>query len=107
MPGIRLHHESLTAPATVAVECARGYRQPYQCPLCGTTHMHKTVHLNLDNKGDVIVSKGVWEDLKDVPDLPFTVANEVKKPPKVLLSLEDYDGPKPELIHPHRFAGRR
>jgi hypothetical protein len=107
MPGIRLHHESLTAPSVVAVEVARGYAQPYQCPLCGTTHQYKTVHLNLDNKGDVIVSKGVWEDLKDVPMLPFTIGNEVKKPPKTLLSLDNYDGPKPERIHHHQFQGRR
>lgn len=106
MPGIRLHHESLTAPATVAVECVRGYKQPYQCPLCGLTHDFKTVHLNLDGKGDVIVSKGVWDDLKDVPGLPFTVANEVKKPPMVTLSLDGYE-PSDVPIHRHEFKGRR
>jgi hypothetical protein len=107
MPSVRLHHESLRAPATVAVECARGYVQPYQCPLCGTTHMHKTVHLNLDDKGDVIVSKEVWKEIKDVPDLPFKAANEIKKPPKIILSLNDYDGPKTEHLHRHEFRGRR
>jgi hypothetical protein len=107
MPGIRLHHESLKAPATVAVECARGYRQPYQCPLCGTTHNFKTVHLRLNGKGDVIVSKGVWKDLKDVPGLPFRIANEIKNPPKTVLSLENYEGPQTRDLHHHRFEGRR
>lgn len=107
MPSLRLHHDSLVAPAVVAVECARGYRQPYQCPLCGQTHQHKTVHLRLDGNGDVLVTKEVWDDLKDVPDLPFTQNSTKRKPPKVTLSLNEYEGPTPELIHPHRFAGRR
>lgn len=107
MPGIRLHHEKLTAPSVVAVECARGYPQPYACPLCGTTHLHKTVHLTLDGHGDVIVSEGVWEDLKDVPGLPFTTSNHVKKPPKVTLTLGETEAVEKVLIHAHRFQGRR
>lgn len=108
MPGIRLHHETLAAPSVVAVECARGYAQPYVCPLCSTTHQHKTVHLRLDGDGNVIVSKGVWADLKDVPGLPFAIANEVRKPPKIILSLDpQVPTDVPIDVHPHRFAGRR
>jgi hypothetical protein len=107
VPSLRLHHDSLTAPAVVAVECARGYKQPYQCPLCGQTHQHKTVHLRLDGNGDVLVTEEVWKDLKDVPDLPFTTNAVKRKPPKVILSLEDYKGPETEHLHRHEFKGRR
>ena len=106
MGGIKLHHES-ARNSVVAVECFRTYQGPYDCPLCGIVHHHKTVHLHLDNEGDVIVSRGVWDDLKDVPLLPFSYGADVKKPPAVILSM---NGPAPdgerEIIH-HAFEGRR
>lgn len=106
MPGIRLHHDTLRN-ATVAVECFRSYVGPFICPLCQTTHHHKTVHLNLDNEGDVIVSHVAWEkDLKDVPNLPFTIDGQVIKPPPMILSLGAEQKETPQLIH-LPFKGRR
>lgn len=106
--GIRIHHES-ARNCTVAVEAHRAYANPegYMCPLCGVVHFHKMVHLNLDNNGDVIVSKGVWNtDLKDLPMSPFTVTNEVKKPPKHVLSLDGGSKPRDDILT-HPFQGRR
>lgn len=111
MPGIRLHHASLRN-CTVAVECARGYAQPYNCPLCNVTHRYKTVHLTLDAEGDVIVSstpkgRSVWDDIKDVPNLPFTYANDVKKPPALILAMNGNSGLDTTELHAHPFEGRR
>lgn len=104
MPGIRLHHAELRN-CTVAVECVRGYAQPYSCPLCNVTHRYKTVHLNLDNEGDVIVSTGVWEDLRDVPGLPFTYDADVASPPALIIGMNGQSAAP--TIHPHPFEGRR
>lgn len=104
MPGVRLHHETLQN-CVVAVEASRPYPQPYNCPLCGTVHFHKMIHLNLDNEGDVIVSKEAWAEIKDVPNLPFTAENEVGKPPALILGL---NGEKLDVeVHEHPFEGRR
>ena len=102
-----MHHETLTN-ATIAVECKRGYRQPYQCPLCNVTHNYKTVHLTLDSNGDVIVSKGVWnKDLKNHPNLPVTVKNEVSKPPALIIGGNGTAQKAAEEILHHPYEGRR
>lgn len=104
MAGIRLHHPQLKN-CVLAVEAVRAYKQPYQCPLCGTTHLHKTIHLTLDNEGDVIVSRKAWNELKDLPGLPVEMQNPVKEPPAIVLSM---DGQQNELkIHEVPFQGRR
>lgn len=105
MPGIRLHHPTLRN-CVVALESVRPYKQPFQCPLCGRTHLFKTVHLTLDDSGDVIVSKHAFEkDIKDVPGLPFTIENEVTKPPPMILTL---NGQRYEAqVHDVPFEGRR
>lgn len=36
----------------------------YDCPTCQVKHMVKTTHLQLDSDGTVIVSQGVYENLK-------------------------------------------
>lgn len=107
MPGIRLHHPTLRN-CTIAVECVRGYMNPFACPTCGTVHLYKTVHLNLDNDGDVIVSPGAWEaDLKHVPDLPLTVQNTVKKPPKLIIAADGGASQVAREVLAHPFTGRR
>jgi hypothetical protein len=70
-------------------------------------HAFKTVHLNLDNDGDVIVSKEAWAELKELPGLPFEVANEVKKPPPLIIGMTGYQPDEvPPILH-HPFEGRR
>jgi len=106
MPGIRLHHETLRN-CTVAVECKRGYRKPFVCPLCNVTHNYKTVHLTLDNEGDVVVSTGVWKkDLKGHPNLGFTYENDVEKPPALIIGGPDTDRVAKEILA-HPYEGRR
>jgi len=71
-----------------------------------STHHHKTVHLNLDNEGDVIVSEGVWNiDLKDRPDLPFTYEADVKNPPPLVISMGDPVEQRDVIAH--LYEGRR
>lgn len=106
MSGIRLHHDTLRN-CTVAVECKRGYRQPYQCPLCNVIHTHKTVHLTLDNEGDVVVSTGVWnKDLKNHPNLHLAYANDVASPPALVIGGPDTDRAAMEILA-HPYEGRR
>lgn len=104
MAGVRLHHSSL-ASCTVAVEAVRSYKQPFACPLCAVTHQFKTVHLTLDNSGDVIVSKQVWLELKDLPGLPLEAMNDVKKPPALVLSMNG--GVQAVEVTHVPFEGRR
>ncbi len=102
--GVRLHHKTLKN-CVLAIEAVRPYKEPYQCPLCGMIHLNKTVHLTLDGNGDVIVSKVAWKELKDLPGLPLEVANEVTKPPALILSL---NGERTVVdIHEIPFEGRR
>ena len=109
MPGIRLHHET-ERNCVIAVEAVRPYAKWAQarelCPLCGIPHAFKTVHLTLDNNGDVIVSKEVWAELKDLPGLPFTPENQVKKPPKLIIGMNGGPSERPKILA-HQFEGRR
>jgi hypothetical protein len=109
MSGVRIHHTGGLANVGIAVEAVRPYLKGAQalemCPRCGIPHAFKTVHLNLDNEGDVIVSKEVWAELKDLPGLPFEVANEVAKPPALIIGMNGYK--VDETIKHHPFNGRR
>lgn len=58
-------------------------------PICPTCHVHhpvKTVHLWLDEKGEMMVSAGVLADLKlaGMPDL--TITNGCLAPPSISLN---------------------
>lgn len=60
---------------------------PDMCPTCKVTHMVKTVHLQLEPGGTVIVSSGVYQDLQkaglDNFDLEYVKA--VRNPPPLRL----------------------
>ena len=64
--GHRLQHSHLrfglfTVPIPwIPIDKGKGYL----CPTCQVTHMVKTIHLQLDSDGTVIVSQGVYERLK-------------------------------------------
>jgi len=79
--GVRLLHRKLRGVMLVLPHPTQRYKVPYLCPACGVTHERKTYHLRLDGEGAVIVSKEVFERLREMglPDLQ--VMNEVQKPP--------------------------
>jgi len=72
----------------MTVEHTRPYPTPFLCPTCNKTHINKTYHLNLDNKGDVIVSETVLERLQEIGMAGLSVENVVNKPPKITLGLQ-------------------
>ncbi len=79
--GVRLFHESLRNCVYVVVHPTKGYKHPYLCPTCNKQHERKSIHLNLDSEGSVIVSSGVLEDLRQAGMPGLTIANEVTNPP--------------------------
>lgn len=89
MPGVRVQHPTQTDVRYTVVEPNVPYPVPYTCTPpefggCGSTHLFKTHHLNLDSTGAVIVSEGVFERIKDRLALDgFAVTNQVAKPPKI------------------------
>ena len=93
MPGVRLHHATASNVRFTVVEKERPYSQPYTCTPpefggCGSTHLFKTHHLNLDDTGSVIVGDVLYEKIKGLLALNgFTVTNGVAKPPAMGLGL--------------------
>jgi len=85
MSGIRLHHPTLRASVgkklTYVVELPTPYLRAYNCPTCSKYHANKAIHLDIDSKGDVIVSPEVLASLAPVFYGGLEVANEIKKPP--------------------------
>lgn len=87
MPGIRVQHPTQKSVRYTVVEPNVPYPVPYQCTPpdmggCGSVHLFKTHHLNLDATGSVIVSTGVYDRIKDRLALDgFVTANEVPQPP--------------------------
>lgn len=111
MPGIRLQ-----APPGVrnvrytVVEAANPYPVPYTCtsPMmggCGSTHLFKTHHLNIDDTGAVIVSTGVYDRIKSRLELDgYVLANEVAKPPPIIVNGMP-DVPAVVLFSPSNMEG--
>lgn len=93
MPGIRLQHPTHKNVRFTVVEKNNPYPVPYTCTPpefggCGSTHLFKTHHLNIDETGSVIVSKGVYDRIKAILELDgYVVTNEVKKPPALGIGL--------------------
>lgn len=105
MPGIRLIHPTSRNVRYTVVEAKNPYTLPFVCssPLnggCGSVHLFKTHHLNLDDTGSVIISTGVYERIKDRLVLDgFMLANEVAKPPPIVV-LSGAERPMPILFSP-------
>lgn len=93
MAGIRIQHPTAASCRYTVVDGGVPYVAPYECTPpdlggCGSTHLFKTHHLNLDETGSVIVSTGVYERIKGRLALDgFVVANEVKDPPTLRLGM--------------------
>jgi len=112
MPGIRIQHPTARNARYTVVDSDRPYPIPYHCtsPLqggCGSIHLFKTHHLNLDVAGSVIVSTGVFDLLAHRLQLDgFVVTNEVASPPPLGVDLTQVPGggisivKSPNLIEP-------
>jgi len=93
MPGIRVQHPTARDVRYVVVEPTVPYPEPYVCTPpamggCGGTHQFKTHHLNLDATGAAIISRGVFERIKDRLRLDgFSAFEEVDKPPAIGIGL--------------------
>lgn len=98
MPGIRVQHPTQKNVRYTVVEPNVPYPEPYNCTPpefggCGSTHLFKTHHLNLDEAGSVIISEGVFARIKDRLALDgFIIANEVARPPALGIGMELKDG---------------
>jgi hypothetical protein len=94
--GIRIQHPTARNVRYTVVESSRPYPAPYQCTPpavggCGSTHLFKTHHLNLDEQGACIVSQMVFRRIRVALEADgFAVANEVRRPPALLLGLDRY-----------------
>lgn len=104
MPGIRVQHPTQKNVRYTVVEPNIPYPVPYQCTPpefggCGSVHLFKTHHLNLDETGACIVSTGVYERIKDRLALDgYTTTNEVQKPPKIGIGMSaDKRGMTPDI----------
>jgi hypothetical protein len=93
MSGIRVQHPTARSARYTVVEPKVPYPFAYTCTPpefggCGSTHLFKTHHLNLDATGAAIVSTGVYARIKDFIALDgFVVTNEVAKPPSIGIGL--------------------
>jgi hypothetical protein len=87
MSGIRVQHPTQRNVRYTIVDQNQPYPEPYTCTPpefggCGSVHLFKTHHLNLDDVGAVIVSTGVYDRIKARLAIDgFALTNEVKKPP--------------------------
>lgn len=101
MPGVRVQHPVARNARFTLVEPDMPYRDragnpsPYLCPPptqggCGTTHLWKTHHLNLDDTGTVIVNAVLFERIKGRLALEgFQITGEVANPPPQVIGVGD------------------
>jgi hypothetical protein len=74
MEGVRLHHPSLRRCVFTITNYAVRLVQPMFCAQCSgglegsaprnVIHEFKTIHLNIDAVGDVVVAEGIYEMMK-------------------------------------------
>lgn len=88
MAGVRVIHESARNARFTVVERDRPYPSgPQQCTPpefggCGSVHLFKTHHLNIDETGSAIVGDELYERIKYLLFLNgFSESNIVEKPP--------------------------
>lgn len=89
MPGIRVQHPTQRNVRYTVVESDKPYPEPYTCTPpefggCGSVHLFKAHHLNLDDTGAVILSTGVYDRIKQRLAIDgFIETNTVAKPPAI------------------------
>ena len=69
-------------------EAGQEYLLP-ECGKCKTVHLCKTLHLQVDGEGAVLVSKEIWADMQRTPrNGGFILESAVAKPPPQTLQPE-------------------
>jgi len=113
MAGVRVQHPTARNVRYTVVEPDIPYPVPYQCTPpaiggCGSTHLFKTHHLNLDDTGAVLIGDGLFERIKGRLALDgFRVTGAVAKPPTVTLGAPSLLRPGiPILASPHSMEPR-
>lgn len=88
MAGVRIQHPTERNCTFTLVDASRPYVAPVSCALCGLVHQWKTYHFRLDETGAAIVSREIIQRLQRLPgNGGFAIANEVRKPPAIILDL--------------------
>jgi hypothetical protein len=94
MPGVRIQHPNHRDTRVTVVEGGNPYTQPYTCTPpdlggCGSVHLFKTHHINLDAAGSAIVSETVYERTRvALEGFGFTTTGEVAKPPTIVIGMK-------------------
>ena len=89
MPGVRIQHPTARSARFTIVEGTRPYPVPYTCTPpefggCGSVHLFKTHHLNLDDTGAAIVGAILYRRIRRLLVLNgFAETNEVPHPPTI------------------------
>ena len=95
---VRLRHPDLR-DVTFVVLHDRLYEDPYFCPSCRVTHVHKAYHLRLNSEGETTVSRDVYERLAELKNLPLKKVSRDRKPqPQVLLMPGAEQAPIPSKL---------
>ena len=93
MPGVRIQHPTARDVRCTVVEAKNPYREPYTCTPpdlggCGSVHLFKTHHINLDAAGAAIVSETVYQRVRVALEAQgFTTTGEVAKPPTIVIGM--------------------
>lgn len=93
MAGVRIQHPTARNCRFTIVEQNIPYKDPYTCTPpefggCGSTHLFKTHHLQIDENGSAIVNDVLYERLRPLLELNnFTESNVVAKPPTMGIGL--------------------
>lgn len=93
MAGIRIQHPTERNVRYTVVEGDRPYNVPYNCTPpefggCGSVHLFKTHHLNVDENGACIVGDELFKKIKHhLAAEGFVQTNVVKKPPVMGIGL--------------------
>lgn len=96
MAGVRVQHPTARNVRFTIVEQNRPYREPYHCTPpeiggCGSVHLFKTHHLNLDGVGAAIIGDVLYEKIKHLLALNgFVETNIVKKPPALGIGMAQF-----------------
>lgn len=86
MAGVRIQHAT-ARNARFSIAEPRPYPTPYHCTPpefggCGSVHLFKTHHLNVDETGAAIVNHVLYKQIRPLLlAAGFTEANVVKRPP--------------------------
>jgi len=106
MPGVRIRHSTERGPVAV-VHPTKKLRAPILCQKCQMVHVNKTVHLDLDSEGTVIVSPETLTLLKQAGMPGLTVENEVTAPPAQSVNLEGPPGVFTQTVHEYGGKHKR